>query len=268
MIDNWFTLQTSCFFVPNFRKESIMTIYVTKDNSKFIRVFNMPYQSADLLDDLCIKGFNYSMFDDTIVQRYNQKNMANLAAAMDYLPEQKEQELVNTCLLMQNQEKIDDIKDYKSNLSYLTYWLHNLTADQLVYVLSYLNKHLSSHNWHSWMIRGTEINDRTLVWIFDENQLPIDPYEKFEYENKYDYIGSSWSNILDNIFYSTCVRLMECDEHGNSAEEQADNSWLLAGYAIPDQTNCDNNHDEDLDHFMLVNYQMMPAKVRVTYSAS
>lgn len=250
-----------------------MTIYVTKDSSKFIRVFNMPYQSTDLLDDLCIKGFNYSMFDDdTMVQRYNQKNVDNLAAAIDYLPEQKEWELIDTCLLMQNQEKIKDSVDfkstYKTTLRYLTYWLHSFTVDQLVYVLSYLDHHLSPHNWHSWMIKGTEINDRTLVWIFDEKQLPIDPYEKFEYENKYDYIGSSWNNILDNVFYSTCVRLMECDEHGKSTEEQADDSWLLAGYAVPDQTGCDNSHDEDLDHFMLVNYQMVPAKVRVTYSAS
>lgn len=270
-----------------------MTVYVDKAHKKFKNVIDDPEYNQICMEDLTqcgLKGYSdlgFYDFDLCSKKNIQQEFIDKLTS----LPFKMQVEIDNLLLKEWHLERFDFYDDYQDFISYYDEddftpaelqeeYLSALKdgerdtlasdfeeindANAIDAVFDYLTENLP--NFKYWYIAGYQQGEFCYVWTFDkhdENLLELENFAK-SVPRYQDTIKETFEDYLQTVLYGTFVTITDCDENGESTEEQQDNAEEVADLYIGGDDPFAS--DEYVDEYMKKHYQMDHAEVIVTYA--
>lgn len=270
-----------------------MTVYVDKTHKKFKNVIDDPDYNHICMEDLSqcgLKGYSdlgfydFDLGSEKNVQQEFIDKLTSLSFKMQV-------EIDNLLLKEWHLERFDFYDDYQDFISYYDEddftptelqeeYLSALKdgerdtlasdfeeindANAIDVVFDYLKENLP--NFTYWYITGYQQGEFCYVWTFnkhDENLLELENFAKIMPRDQ-DTFKETFEDYLETVLYGTFVTITDCDENGDSTEEQQDNAEEVADLYIGGDDPFAS--DEYVDEYMKKHYQMDHAEVIVTYA--
>lgn len=271
-----------------------MTVYVDKTHKKFKNVIDDPDYNHICMEDLSqcgLKGYsNFGFCDFDLGSEKNvQQEFIDKLTSLSF---KMQVEIDNLLLKEWHSERINFYDDYQDFISY--YDEDDFTPAELQeeylsalkdgerdtlasdfeeingvnaidVVFDYLKENLP--NFKYWYITGYQQGEFSYVWTFDkhdEKLLELENFAKIMPRDQ-DTFKETFEDYLQTVLYGTFVAITDCDENGDSTEEQLDNAEEVADLYIGGGDDPFVS-DECVDEYMKKHYQMDKAEIIVTYA--
>ena len=228
-----------------------MTVYINKQNTKFYRIFNSEDLNIELQHELTsdynlrfyydgfIDGGDFNGEDDFV------QNLLDLPASIKTGLARRLNDYWRTEFINQP----DEIEDTLTSINNF----HDLEI-----TLDYLKTH-RVHNFDWWYVRGYAQGEVVYAWTFNK-------FNETQFMKDLNILSSGkfydFNDYLTNIFFNSFIEIRSCNEFGEISYD--DEPIYVAGF-YADSDTIDNQHDPDIDKFMLTNFDAIPAKVKVRY---